>query len=90
MGTNRLLDSINIILYSVTARKLANSVSQGYLRRSQRKYIISVRDKLADVNTISFICRGVLHTKLMVVTTALVALMNISPNPDCTANENRS
>jgi hypothetical protein len=50
----------------------------------------SVGDKLADVNTINFIGRGEVHTKLMVVTTTLVAPTNISPNRDYTADENRS
>jgi hypothetical protein len=73
-----------------TTRKSANSLGQGYLCQLRCKYIISVGDKLADVNAINFIIREAVHIKLMAVTTTLVAPMNISYNCDCTTDENRS
>jgi hypothetical protein len=71
-----------------TARKSVIFVGQGYLRRPRCKYIISIGDKFSDVNIIDFISRGAVHTKLMVVTTALVAPINISTIRACTTDEN--
>jgi hypothetical protein len=66
------------------------SVKVTYVGPTQRKYIISAGDKLADINAINFIGRRAVHTKMMVVITALVAPTNIWTTGDCRTDENRS